>query len=411
MVVVVPSRVFPIPGFNGPIPNHHGKADAIGGSDIFAPRGSKVVSMVEGTVTFISTQATASTSGGNAVQIKGKDGLMYYYAHLENVPLVKQGQEVKAGQLLGTVGDTGNAKGTGAHLHIGIGKSIQTGLGPQGGIGSGFNAVDMLRALQKQLPMNDPKIVDPKVQTDLQLNFVPAVPGFSVANASGILLIVQKALKAGLDPFLVLGIVAHESGFDPNATNPKSGACGYMQIYPCIKLEPDKNIDEGLKRLKYFLDNCSGDWNCALNKYSGGGGQTYIDIVKKFGGMIKGANPGLATTDPDTISVGTDVDSDSGDVSAVPDECPPIKVPVGLGIEVPFPDVGCLLMKTVNDLQDQMANWWTVWQTQNFTNIVFIIGGILFLALGIVGIVQEQGGFSPTGIAMKQVSKRFAASD
>ncbi len=40
--------------------------------------------------------------------------------------------------------DTGNAKGTGTHLHSGVGNSIISGTGPEGGVGSGFDAVALL---------------------------------------------------------------------------------------------------------------------------------------------------------------------------------------------------------------------------------------------------------------------------
>jgi peptidoglycan LD-endopeptidase LytH len=42
-----------------------------------------------------------------------------YYAHLDK-QLVREGQEVKKGETLGTVGNTGNAKHTASHLHFGI---------------------------------------------------------------------------------------------------------------------------------------------------------------------------------------------------------------------------------------------------------------------------------------------------
>jgi murein DD-endopeptidase MepM/ murein hydrolase activator NlpD len=45
----------------------------------------------------------------------------YYYAHLEDwAEGLARGQVVQAGDLLGEVGDSGNAKGTPPHLHWGI---------------------------------------------------------------------------------------------------------------------------------------------------------------------------------------------------------------------------------------------------------------------------------------------------
>src|SRR3712207_6591668 len=74
-------------------------------------------------------------------------GLHYYMAHLRDQPLVKAGDHVSAGQLLGYVGDSGNAAGKGAHLHIGIGHGIQNGSGPEGGAGINYDANAYLQRL------------------------------------------------------------------------------------------------------------------------------------------------------------------------------------------------------------------------------------------------------------------------
>lgn len=129
---------FPVQGYQGKIELHHGSNR--GGSDIFAPRGTPVMAMRDGTV----VDAGTSGVGGNNVLIQGDDNLMYYYAHMDQTPLVQTGQKVEAGQQLGAVGDSGNAKGTGPHLHIGIGPSIVNGVGPAGGTGGDFDAVGLL---------------------------------------------------------------------------------------------------------------------------------------------------------------------------------------------------------------------------------------------------------------------------
>jgi murein DD-endopeptidase MepM/ murein hydrolase activator NlpD len=45
-----------------------------------------------------------------------------YYAHLDR-QLVREGQHVRKGQVIGTVGNTGNARHTPSHLHFGISQS------------------------------------------------------------------------------------------------------------------------------------------------------------------------------------------------------------------------------------------------------------------------------------------------
>lgn len=82
------------------------------GTDIFAPRGTPVVAIQDGVV----TKMGPSAIGGNRVWINGK----FYYAHLDKfADGIKPGVHVKAGTVLGFVGDTGDAKGTPTHLHFG----------------------------------------------------------------------------------------------------------------------------------------------------------------------------------------------------------------------------------------------------------------------------------------------------
>lgn len=419
-----PSRVFAMPGWSGPISAHHGDPNAIGGADLMVTSAGTqaVVSMVSGTVQFISSEATAPNSGGNAVQIRGIDGLDYYYAHLSNSIILKVGDKVSAGQMLGYAGNSGNAKTTAPHLHIGIGKSIQSGLGAYGGLGTGFNAIQLLKGLVGQKQANNPDITSPDNQANLTggqqpgtidvntLHFASGVPGFDLAHSSDILMNLKKALEMGVDPFIWLGIVSHESGFNKDAVNPTSGACGYAQIYPCIHLPPMDNVKEGIKRLKGFLDQCNGDYNCALNKYSGGGGQSYIDTVRGNASKIKDANPDLSTASTAAGSVGIDTIDSSGS-STTPDSCPPILVPIAAGLQIPFPDVGCIITKSVNDLQDQVARWFTDWQTEHVTNVIFVGAGLALILVGILLVASTQVNIEQvTKTAMKATPEGAVAS-
>lgn len=121
--------VFPVAGFKGSIALHHGASG--NAADLFADRGTAVLAMRNGTV----IDASYNQLGGNTVTLRGDDGLIVYYAHLDQPASVRTGQQVVIGQQVGVVGDSGNAQGTGTHLHIGIGKDIQSGAGPEGGAG------------------------------------------------------------------------------------------------------------------------------------------------------------------------------------------------------------------------------------------------------------------------------------
>jgi murein DD-endopeptidase MepM/ murein hydrolase activator NlpD len=85
------------------------------GADIFAPRGTPVVSAHDGLVVHVGTNPL----GGIVVHTLGRRGVLCYYAHLDRVaPGVHAGLPVSEGTVLGTVGNTGNARTTPPHLHF-----------------------------------------------------------------------------------------------------------------------------------------------------------------------------------------------------------------------------------------------------------------------------------------------------
>lgn len=85
------------------------------GVDIFAKKNTKIRSTTNGVVTKIGNNKL----GGKVIGIQGP-GAWHYYAHLNKFANIKLNQRVKAGQTIGYVGDTGNAKGTRPHLHYGV---------------------------------------------------------------------------------------------------------------------------------------------------------------------------------------------------------------------------------------------------------------------------------------------------
>jgi hypothetical protein len=391
-----PSLVFPIPGYTGAI-SPHGAYN--GGSDIMAPTGSPVVSMVSGTVDFISTQANASGSGGNAVEIHGIDGKDYYYAHLLDVPNVAMGQQVLAGQSLGQVDTTGNAKGGPSHLHIGIGYGITTGVRTSadpsaGGLGKNFDAVAMLNALVKDPRANDPAIAG-GTPNPPQIQFVPDVPGFDSQHAADIKLNIERALAAGIDPFLWLGIVSKESNFNPGAVNPTSGACGYAQIYPCIQLSPSDNIDEGIKRLKGFLASCNNNVNCALNLYSGGGGPLYASDVQNRAKSIQTSNPSISTGGFSIPTIGGSVGTPGASTNNVPTPCPPVKMGKLGPWDITFPDLTCIVSFALKDMINKLSNWWKSWQTSHVPDWTFVALGVILIIVGGLALANSSGMQAP----------------
>lgn len=86
------------------------------GVDIFAPRGTPVLAVTSGTISTVETTAT----GGRVVwERDDARGLLFFYAHLEE-QLTTEGKKVSAGDVIGTVGNSGNASGGSTHLHFGV---------------------------------------------------------------------------------------------------------------------------------------------------------------------------------------------------------------------------------------------------------------------------------------------------
>lgn len=87
------------------------------GIDIFAKRGTAVLSATQGIVLRVGTDDL----GGKVVWIVGPNLSRHYYAHLNDyADQIQQGDWVEVGEVIGYVGNTGNAKTTPPHLHYGI---------------------------------------------------------------------------------------------------------------------------------------------------------------------------------------------------------------------------------------------------------------------------------------------------
>jgi len=118
----VPSIGFPVKGKNSKAiasffgdPRDGGSRDHHG-VDIFAARHTPVLAPSNSSV----TRVGEGDIGGRYVWLYDSKRSMYlYFAHLETRE-VERGDKVLAGQLIGTVGNTGNARSTPPHLHFGI---------------------------------------------------------------------------------------------------------------------------------------------------------------------------------------------------------------------------------------------------------------------------------------------------
>jgi murein DD-endopeptidase MepM/ murein hydrolase activator NlpD len=138
--------VFPVKGYHDVVSYHWGTHH--GGSDLFGTRGTEIRVMHAGRV----VEAGHNPRGGNYVYIIGDDKLHYYLAHGNEAPALRVDTWVRAGTRIFGMGDSGNAQGTGVHLHIGIGFGIIDGPGAAGGMGKDYEGTHLLRRVLAATP-------------------------------------------------------------------------------------------------------------------------------------------------------------------------------------------------------------------------------------------------------------------
>jgi Peptidase family M23 len=131
---VVPPLLFPVVGAVS-YTNDFGQPRGTGvheGNDLLGTKRAPVVAVEDGTVKFWTTSASA----GCMLYLYGASGTMYEYIHLNNdltsgndnkgkcvagvsyAPGLVDGQHVDAGQMIGYLGDSGDANGIHPHLHF-----------------------------------------------------------------------------------------------------------------------------------------------------------------------------------------------------------------------------------------------------------------------------------------------------
>ena len=99
------------------------------GNDVFAPLGAPVLAVTDGTLFLVGW----NTIGGNRFWLRDLQGNEFYYAHLSAfTPLARDGAQVKAGDVIGFVGATGDAAGTPTHLHFEVHPAALLGMGYDG---------------------------------------------------------------------------------------------------------------------------------------------------------------------------------------------------------------------------------------------------------------------------------------
>jgi murein DD-endopeptidase MepM/ murein hydrolase activator NlpD len=182
-------------GFRGDVSGgwHHG-------DDIFAPLGAPVLAVAHGTVFSVGWNKI----GGWRLWLRDDKGWEYYYAHLSAYsPLAVNGAVVNAGDVLGFVGNTGDAQGTPYHLHFEVHPVELLGLGYDG-------AVDPTSYLDAWRRLQD-------VRFDAVAGWLP--PNAVSAPKAGAILLQSTDISSasGLDP------ASLERALSANATEGEGG--------------------------------------------------------------------------------------------------------------------------------------------------------------------------------------------
>ena len=120
-----PIYTFPVPGCKVTYARAHHDYPA---NDILGKKGCRFVAVTSGEVIDVNrvdrykwNVNDPATRGGRWVAILGDDGVRYYGSHLLSVADgIEVGVRVNVGDLLGKLGDSGDAKGTAPHVHFGI---------------------------------------------------------------------------------------------------------------------------------------------------------------------------------------------------------------------------------------------------------------------------------------------------
>lgn len=141
------------------------------GDDIFAPLGAPVLAVAHGTVFSVGWEKV----GGRRLWLRDDRGNLFYYAHLSAYsPLAVNGAIVNAGDVLGFIGDSGDAEGTPYHLHFEV--------HPIGLVDRGYDgAVDPTSYLRSWRHVQNP-------QLDTGGDWTPSVLGSTAPRAGAVLL-------------------------------------------------------------------------------------------------------------------------------------------------------------------------------------------------------------------------------
>jgi murein DD-endopeptidase MepM/ murein hydrolase activator NlpD len=155
------------------------------GDDIFGELGQPVVAVTDGTIFSVGYEKV----GGNRLWLLDRQGNQFYYAHLSAYSTAAvNGAQVKAGEVIGFMGNTGDAEGTPTHLHFEVHPVSTLYLGYDGAV----DPTAYLKGWAHEQTLPFP----------IAGGWAPVLPGGKAAPEPGAILLGQSDISSanGLDP-------------------------------------------------------------------------------------------------------------------------------------------------------------------------------------------------------------------
>ncbi len=155
------------------------------GDDIFGELGQPLLAVATGTLFSVGWNRV----GGNRIWLRDEQGNEFYYAHLSAFSsLAVNGAHVKAGEVIGFMGDTGDAEGTPTHLHFEVHPVSLLYLGYDGAV----DPTSYLESWTRPASVPFPVVA----------GWAPTIPGTIAAPEPGALLLERSDISSadGLAP-------------------------------------------------------------------------------------------------------------------------------------------------------------------------------------------------------------------
>ncbi|HWC57952.1 MAG TPA: peptidoglycan DD-metalloendopeptidase family protein [Candidatus Paceibacterota bacterium] len=143
------------------------------GQDIFAPRGAYIVSPTVAVVTRIDLAG----AGGIAVYTANPGNETFYYAHMTAVgPTIHVGAQLQPGDLIGYVGNTGDAEGASTHLHFQIFDKDVGVIDPNPRLTQAFSDDERIAALANIIARSDNRQLAANAIVNLYRSYLTSLP-------------------------------------------------------------------------------------------------------------------------------------------------------------------------------------------------------------------------------------------